>query len=129
MSRFTEPLIVTPLPDGKTWIILNDFGYEIGEEGSGNIINVPIGTYTDFASIPRTLWAVFPRWGKYGNAAVIHDWMYWDQSRSRKEADDIFLEGMEVLQVPAWKRRAIYSAVRTFGRIAWNSNQKKKANL
>jgi len=129
MSRFTEPLIVTPLPDGKTWIILNDFGYEIGEEGSGNIINVPIGTYTDFASIPRTLWAVFPRWGKYGNAAVIHDWMYWDQSRTRKEADDIFLEGMEVLQVPAWKRRAIYSAVRTFGRIAWNSNQKKKANL
>ena len=129
MSRFTEPLVVTPLPDGKTWIILNDFSYEIGEEGSGNIINVPIGTYTDFASIPRTLWAVFPRWGKYGNAAVIHDWMYWDQSRSRKEADDIFLEGMEVLQVPAWKRRAIYSAVRTFGRIAWNSNQKKKANL
>jgi len=127
MSRFTEPLVVTPLPDGKTWVILSDFGYEIGEEGSGNTINVPIGTYTDFASIPRTLWAVFPRWGKYGNAAVIHDWMYWDQSRSRKEADDIFLEGMEVLKVPKWKRRAIYSAVRTFGRIAWKSNQRKKA--
>ena len=127
MSRFTEPLVVTPLPDGKTWIILNDFAYEIGEEGSGNVINVPIGTYTDFASIPRTLWAVFPRWGKYGNAAVIHDWMYWDQSRSRKEADDIFLEGMEVLEVPTWKRRAIYSAVRTFGGIAWKSNQRKKA--
>ena len=105
MSRFTEPLVVTPLPDGKTWIILNEFAYEIGEEGSGNVINVPIGTYTDFASIPRTLWAVFPRWGKYGNAAVIHDWMYWDQSRSRKEADDIFLEGMEVLEVPTWKPR------------------------
>ena len=128
MSRFTEPLVVTPLPDGKTWIILNDFGYEIGEEGSGNIINVPIGTYTDFASIPRTLWAVFPRWGKYGNAAVIHDWMYWDQSRSRKEADDIFLEGMEVLEVPKWKRRGIYSAVRMFGGIAWKSNQKRKAH-
>ncbi len=127
MSRFTEPLVVTPLPDGKTWIILHDFGYEIGEEGSRNIINVPIGTYTDFASIPRALWAAFPRWGKYGNAAVIHDWMYWDQSRSRKEADDIFLEGMEVLEVPTWKRRAIYSAVRTFGGIAWKSNQRKKA--
>ena len=127
MSRFTEPLVVTPLPDGKTWIILNEFAYEIGEEGSGNVINVPIGTYTDFASIPRTLWAVFPRWGKYGNAAVIHDWMYWDQSRNRKEADDIFLEGMEVLEVPTWKRRAIYSAVRTFGGIAWKSNQRKKA--
>ena len=38
MSQFTESLVVTPLPDGKTWIILNDFGYEIGEEGSGDII-------------------------------------------------------------------------------------------
>ena len=83
MSRFTESLVVTPLPDGKTWIILHDFGYEVGDKGSGDVINVPIGTYTDFASIPRPLWAIFPRWGKYGNAAVIHDWLYWDQSRSR----------------------------------------------
>ena len=126
MSRFTEPLVVTPLSDGKTWIILNDFGYEIGEVGSGEIINVPIGTYTDFASIPRPLWAVFPRWGKYGNAAVIHDWMYWSQSRSRKEADDIFLEGMEVLEVPNWKRNTIYYAVRLFGWLAWRANQRKQ---
>lgn len=126
MSQFTESLVVTPLPDGNTWIILNDFGYEIGEEGSGDIINVPIGTYTDFASIPRPLWAIFPRWGKYGNAAVIHDWLYWDQSRGRKEADDIFLEGMEVLDVPAWKRNTIYRAVRIFGGFAWRSNQRRQ---
>lgn len=126
MSRFTESLIVTPLPDGKTWIILCDFGYEIGVEGSGDIINVPIGTYTDFASIPRLLWAIFPRWGKYGNAAVIHDWMYWNQSRSRKEADGIFLEGMEVLEVSTWKRRTIYYAVRWFGWVAWRANQRRQ---
>ncbi len=126
MSRFTETLVVTPLPDGKTWIILNDFGYEIGEEGSGDIINVPIGTYTDFASIPRPLWAIFPRWGKYGNAAVIHDWMYWNQSRSRKEADDIFLEGMIVLEVASITRYAIYWAVRLGGWWAWWRNQSKK---
>ncbi len=126
MSRFTESLVVTPLPDGKTWIILSDFGYEIGEEGSGDIINVPIGTYTDFASIPRPLWAIFPRWGKYGNAAVIHDWMYWNQSRSRKEADDIFLEGMGVLEVPNWKRYTIYYAVRWFGWLAWRGIQRRQ---
>ena len=126
MSRFTESLVVTPLPDDKTWIILFDFGYEIGVEGSGNVINVPVGTHTDFASIPRPLWAIFPKWGKYGNAAVIHDWLYWDQSRSRKEADDIFLKGMEVLEVPKWKRYTIYYAVRWFGCFAWRSNQKKK---
>ena len=126
MSRFTESLVVTPLPDGKTWIILHDFGYEVGDEGSGDTINVPIGTYTDFASIPRPLWAIFPRWGKYGNAAVIHDWLYWDQPRSRKAADGIFLEGMEVLEVPKWKRHTIYYAVRWFGWLAWRLKQSKK---
>jgi hypothetical protein len=36
MSRFTEPLVVTPRPDGHTWIVLSDFGYEVGEEGSAD---------------------------------------------------------------------------------------------
>jgi hypothetical protein len=105
---------------------LSDFGSEIGKEGSGDVVHVPIGTYTDFASIPRPLWVIFPRWGKYGNAAVIHDWLYWNQARSREESDKIFLEGMEVLEVPTWKRRTIYYAVRWFGRFAWLSNQRKR---
>lgn len=123
MSRFTEPLVVTPRPDGRTWIVLSDFGYEIGNEGSNDVINVGIGFQTDFASIPRLLWAFLPRWGKYGNAAVIHDWLYWYQPRDRREADRIFLEGMEVLEVSAWKRNVIYYAVRAFGGIAWRSNR------
>ncbi len=126
MSRFTETLIVTPLPDGKTWIILADFGYDVGEEGSSDVINVPIGTYTDFASIPRPLWIILPRWGKYGNAAVIHDWLYWDQARSRKEADGIFLDAMGILEVSPWQKHAIYWAVRAFGWWAWWRNKNKK---
>ncbi len=126
MSRFTESLVVTPLSDGKTWIILSDFGYEVGDEGSGDVINVPIGTYTDFASIPRLFWAILPRWGKYGHAAVVHDWLYWAQSRTRAESDDILLEAMGVLDVPAWERYAIYYAVRWFGWLAWLSNQRKR---
>ncbi len=67
-----------------------------------------------------------PRWGKYGNAAVIHDWLYWDQPRTRQEADDIFLEGMEVLEVPNWKRKTIYYAVRLFGGFAWRANRRRQ---
>lgn len=126
MSRFTEPLVVTPRPDGKTWIVLSDFGYEVGEEGSDDVISVNIGFHTDFASIPRPLWVFLPRWGKYGNAAVIHDYLYWEQPRSRKESDDILLEGMEVLEVPSWKKNAIYYAVRWFGGFAWRANKRKK---
>lgn len=28
MSRFTDALVVTPMENGKTWVILSDFGYE-----------------------------------------------------------------------------------------------------
>lgn len=126
MSRFTEVLLVSPLADGRTWVTRKEFGYDVGEEGSGDSIDVPIGFMTDFASIPRPLWAILPRWGKYGNAAVIHDYCYWDQSRSRLESDRIFREAMEVLKVPRWKIRAIYCAVRLGAGMAWSGNRRKK---
>ena len=127
MSRFTDALVVTPLADGKTWVVLRDFGYDVGEEGSADRIDVAIGFQTDFASIPRVFWAVLPRWGRYGNAAVIHDWLYWSQKRSRREADRVFLEGMGVLGVGLITRWVIFLAVRWFGWIAWIRNQADRA--
>lgn len=126
MSRFTEVLVVSPLADGKTWVTRKEFGYDIGEEGSANSVDVPIGFMTDFASVPRLLWAFLPRWGKYGNAAVIHDYCYWDQSCPRKETDRIFREAMEVLKVPTYKIRLIYYAVRLGGWLAWSRNRRMK---
>ena len=69
---------------------------------------------TDFASVPRPLWWILPRWGRYGNAAVIHDFCYWDQKRipKRKEADRIFLEAMSILRVGWLTRHVMYLAVR-----------------
>ena len=123
MSRFTDALVVSPLADGKTWVVLRPFGYDVGDLGSGDTVEVAVGFCTDFASIPRIFWIVLPRWGKYGNAAVIHDWLYWEQDRSRKASDDIMLEAMGVLEVSGLKKGAIYWAVRAFGWIAWNRNQ------
>jgi len=128
MSRFTDTLTVSPYPDGRRWIIRCNFGYDVGTEGSNEKINVPEGFVTDFASVPRILWGVFPRWGKYGNAAVIHDYLYWQQKYSRKRADDIFLEAMEVLSVGWFQKYSLYYAVRIFGWFAWWSNKKSKEN-
>ncbi|EBM0567935.1 phage tail protein, partial [Salmonella enterica] len=47
---------------------------------------------------------------------IIHDWMYDNALRTKKEADKIFLDGMTVLGVPKWKRTVMYWAVRWFGR-------------
>ena len=126
MSCFTESLVVTPHPEGDRWILLSAFGYEVGGEGSRDVIKIDTGFNTDFASIPRPLWAFLPRCGKYANAAVIHDYLYWEQSRSRKESDAILLEGMEILQVRWITRYTIYWGVRAGGWWAWWRNPSKK---
>ena len=122
MSSFTESLIVSPLSDGKTWVLQRSFGYYLKEEG-GETVTVVSGFMTDFASIPRIFWIILPKWGKYGNAAVVHDWNYWIQTRTRKESDDLMNDGMKVLKVPGWQRLFIYGAVRTFGWFAWVRNK------
>ncbi len=126
MSRFTNVLVVSPYPDGKTWYLRGDFGYDVGAEGSGRTIIVPEGFTTDFASVPRPLWSIFPKWGKYGNAAVIHDYLYFVQLTTRKETDGIFLEAMGILNVSGWQKWPIYWGVRLFGFIAWYMNAGKK---
>lgn len=128
MSRFTSILLVSPLADGKTWVLMHEFGYDVGVEGSNDSITVPAGFETDFASIPRPFWVILPKWGKYGNAAVIHDCLYWEQRRSRPAADAVLLEGMGVLGVSALVRYAIYTAVRLFGWVAWYRNRADRAD-
>jgi len=128
MSRFTDALVVSPLADGKTWVILRDFGYDVGAENSGDHIDVAIGFQTDFATIPRLFWVILPKWGRYGNATVIHDRLYWLQTRPRREADAILLEAMGVLDVTPLVKVAMYWAVRLFGGLAWYRNQADKAD-
>jgi len=127
VSRFTDALVVTPLADGSTWVMVRAFGYDVGSEGSGNHIEVPIGFQTDFATIPRPFWVILPKWGRYGNASVIHDWLYWAQPRARLEADAIFFEAMGVLGVSAPVKYVLYGAVRLFGGLAWVRNRADRA--
>lgn len=88
-------------------------------DSRGMLYMVPAGVETDFASIPRFFWRILPPQGEYAPAAVVHDYYYRRGIGTRKGADLAFLRIMEALEVPAWKRRAIYRAVRLFGRPAW----------
>jgi uncharacterized protein DUF1353 len=126
VSKFTKVLKVQPLPD-DTWRLAEPLTYDVGVEGSGVTVTVPEGFVTDFASIPRGLWNLFPKWGRHGHAAVVHDFLYWrkwysEGSITRKRADAIFLEAMVVLGTPRWKARLMYRAVRLFGELAWRAN-------
>lgn len=126
MSRFTDVLRVSPLADGNTWVLLEKFDYDIGREGSGDTIEVPVGFMTDFASVPPIFRALVSKWGKHGNATVIHDYCYWTQEHTKRESDDIFRQAMRVSKVTGWRSFFIYWAVRLGGEWAWRGNQKLK---
>ena len=119
MSSFTSPLIVTPMPDGRKWKLVKPFSYHVGSKHSRHIISVPKGFVTDFASVPQFLWSWLPFWGKFGKAAVIHDFIYQTHCKTRREADDIFLEAMLVGGTKRWKAKLMYYGVRAFGWMAW----------
>lgn len=84
------------------------------------------GYMIDLATLPRILWPVFPPHGRYTKAAIIHDWLYDNALRTKAEADRIFLDAMEVLKVPCWRRWVIYCAVRIFGRGNYGKNNKNR---
>ncbi|EPB4370891.1 DUF1353 domain-containing protein [Citrobacter freundii] len=114
MSKFTTPAVLEMLDDYR-WRLVEPFEFWL-TESPDDVIHVPAGYVTDLASVPRLLWSVFPPHGRYAKAAIIHDWLYDNALRTKKEADKIFLDAMKVLKVPAWRRLMMYCAVRLFGR-------------
>lgn len=96
------------------------FNLNMTGDGGGIAVIVPQGCQTDFASIPRILWPIFPPWGKYTRAAILHDYLYSSSGKcSRFLADALFRDAMRELGVPVWKRVVMYYAVRLFGHLAW----------
>ena len=93
---------------------------------SSQPVVVPPGFVTDFASIPKIFWSLLPPDGTYTYAAIIHDFLYWEQARSRKEADRVFLYVMEDFGVNSVVASSIHAAVRVGGRFAWTENSNLK---
>lgn len=120
--------ILLPFADQDWWIVYQNIGWvpDVGEENVVRV-DVPRGFVTDLASIPRFLWAVLNKVGLYGNAAIFHDWLYWQQTCSREVADQVFDRAMYDMGVDAATRRSIWSAVRVFGVFSWKSNAKAKS--
>ena len=100
-STFTRPLHtgdVTRLEQGRPIrVITKPFEYHIGEFGSGNMVSIPLGYCSDGASVPRVLRWLLEPWGKYAQAAIVHDFLYNTWERPRKEADQIFREAIEII--------------------------------
>lgn len=118
ISRFREPMCFLTAPISWT--------PNPGQERY-KAVTVPKGFVTDLASIPRIFFSALRPDGEYAYAAVVHDYLYWTQTRSRDEADDILKIAMEDFKVGTVTVGAIYTAVRVAGKTAWNGNAEKKA--
>ena len=97
--------------------------YVYGEEK----IIVPAGFVSDGASIPRFFWRIIgsPFRGMYRDAAIVHDWLYFSGKYTRLETDRIFKQAMKELGVSAWRRGAMYRAVRIGGANSWQRYRNK----
>lgn len=139
MSSFTDPLTVTKIKKGYkkrwfffkgpnyVWRVERSFRYYVGAEGSAEFIDVQAGEETDFASVPRIFWTLFPPDGPYTQAAVVHDKLcrqkgkiYNDQGQlirfyTAARSAEIFCEAMDVLEVPRIQKEIMHQAVLRFG--------------
>ena len=118
------PVPMTPFGDGQDSVLTGNLQYRVLE--TTFVIVVPAGFVTDFASTPRALWSVIPPTGRYQLAAVVHDFLYWDQGCTREQADAIFRVAMAESNVKPYERDLMWQAVRRFGQSAWNDNAAAK---
>jgi hypothetical protein len=100
--------------DDNRWRLERDLLYH----GRSDTFRVPAGFTTDFASVPRPLWWLVPRYGRFTRSTVLHDhlWGLADAGRiSRCDADGIFRRSMNELGVPFLQRWIMWAAVRLGG--------------
>lgn len=98
--------------DDRDWEVRQAFTYRDAER----VIVVPVGTRTDFASVPRVFAWLLPRYGRYTLSAILHDHLWRDLvpagELTYREADRTFREALGAQQVPVLRRWLMWSAVR-----------------
>lgn len=130
-SRYASPLFLELLTDAEGFPLSNKFGNQLwrladvfaytSAKAEMHIV-VPKGFVTDFASVPRVPF-IYDSLGNIAHMpAVLHDYLYSTAKVSRKLADEVLLEAMEVSGISWVKRRLIYAGVRLGGGMFYGSS-------
>lgn len=98
--------------EDTTAILLEDVIYQDGE----TVYTIPAGYVTDGASVPRALSWLYPKYGAYLKAAIVHDYLITDvlptgQIESAK-VDELFKQAMSDLEIPKFRQWAMWCGVR-----------------
>ena len=97
------------LPD-TTVVLLEDVMYQDGD----NLYTIPVGYVSDGASVPRALSWLYPKYGAYLKAAIVHDYLLTDKldEMESNRIDEIFKEAMADLDIPKIRQWTMWCGVR-----------------
>jgi hypothetical protein len=121
-----------PFADMDFWAVHSgDIVWERPSDAPGLLpkkVTVPQGFVTDFASVPEVFWWAVAPTGRHGHAAIIHDWLYWQQSVevNRAISDRVFDVAMGQSGVDLLVRKVMWAAVRIYGGSYWTANRAAK---
>ena len=95
-----------------------DFFY--ADSGHCDDTCIPAGFCSDGASVPRILWRLFPPFGNYLEAAVVHDYFCvlghrGESPISSVAAAKVFKEAMRACGAKSWRVHLMYLGVRIGG--------------
>jgi hypothetical protein len=119
MSRFLTPLRAEK--SGDVWTVLQPLVYK--SDVAQNVFIVPEGFVTDFASVPRIPLAFLLTGDSAHEAAVVHDYLYREQTVDRATADAVFREAAKVSGESGWRSWMMWAGVRLGGWIAWSDRK------
>jgi len=125
MGLFVGVIDLQIIPgDPDDWIVAFPFTYITNDN---ELIEVEAGLKTDLASTPRSIWWLYPPFGLYTGAAIVHDQLYTEQTLERSKCDAILLEAMETEGVSWITRHLIYRMVGMSGWYAYAQHGKELA--
>ena len=109
---FEGKVVVSPSgANSRRWRLEAPLTYQAREDR----FVIPEGFVTDFASVPRFVAWLIPRYGRWTPAAILHDYL-WEEARqgrfNKADADGIFNRALRELGVPFLRRWIMWAAVR-----------------
>jgi hypothetical protein len=109
---FEDASITVTRRNDDEWTVVGELVYR----GKWDTFVVPDGFPTDFATVPRAVVWLIPRFGRYTLPAVLHDWLCTRGIETgvvtSREADGIFRRAMRELDVPVARRWLMWTGVR-----------------
>lgn len=117
-SEFLTPLL-GQWQDDDTFVLHEPLQYKSAL--LGDIVTVPAGFVTDFASVPRIPF-IYELFGdRAHHESVIHDFLYQTHMTTKGIADSVFLEAMEARGKSRFIRYGMYYGVVIGGQKSYDT--------